>query len=133
MDRDKRAGRQARLLRDSQPVRLGNIASNLARVGSHRDDPRFIGAVKMFVEESKWFCEWAGIEAARSNDIETAHTLLTLQRQLARWDHHFDEIYADPVRRAEMAETARAWSNHLLVLSGLLTPSARDTRAHDPA
>ena len=80
----------------------------------------------MFIDESKWFCEWAGVEAARANDIETAHTLLTLQRQLVRWERHFQEICADPVRRAEMAETARAWSNHLLVLSGLLTRSARD-------
>jgi hypothetical protein len=127
MDRSKRATRQTRLLRDPQPVRLGHIASNLARVGSHLAEPQFVAAVKTFVDESKWFCEWAGTDAAK-DDIEIAHTLLTLQRQLGRWERHFDAINADPVRRAEMGETARAWSNHLLVLSGLLTQPAPDAQ-----
>ena len=105
-------------------MRLGNLAADMARMGSHLYDMRLANAVKTYLDESKWFCEWAGVQAA-ANDMDTAHTLSVLQRQLVRWQYHFDQLYADPVRRAEMAETARAWSNHLLVLSGLLTAHQR--------
>ncbi len=124
MDKQKRITRQARFLRDPQPIRLGNIAANLSRISSHLDDPRLKNAVLTFIDESKWFCEWAAIEAVHTNDIETAYMLATIQRQLVRWEHHLDDIYRDGGRRAEMAETARAWSNHLLVLSGLLERAA---------
>src|SRR5437870_4654253 len=109
------------------------MGSDLMRINSSLQHPSGRRIVPNMLDESKWFCEWASVEAAKTNDIATAHTSLTLQRQLTRWDHHFDEIYADSVRRAEMAETARAWSNHLLVLSGLLTQNERTVAKHDPA
>ncbi len=107
-------------MRDPLPIRLGGIAANLARIDAFADNPQHDEAVAHMIDDSKHLCEWAGLDVARFN-INTAYTLLVLQRQLVRWQHHFGEIYADPVSRAEMAETARAWSNHLLVLSGLLT------------
>ncbi len=120
MDKQRRAARQARFLRDPHPIRLGNIASNLSRISSHLDDSRLVPVVITFIRESKFFCEWAGVEAANGNDMESAYTLLIVQRQLVKWEHHFDELYADPVRRAEMAATAKAWSDRLLGMSGLL-------------
>ncbi len=128
MDKHKRISRQIRFLRDPQPIRLGNIASNVSRIGSHLDDARLASIVMTFIRESKFFCEWAGIEAAQ-DDIETAAVLAALQRQLVQWEHHFDVICADPARRAEMARVAREWSDRLLQMSGLLDvgwPRARE-------
>ena len=122
-----------RFLQEQPQVRLAHVASDLLRIFSSLRHASKHSVTPNMINECKWFCEWAAIDSAKANDIETAHILLTLQRQLVRWDRDFDEIYADPVRRAEMAETARAWSNHLLVLSGLLTQNERTVAKHDPA
>jgi len=116
---DKQRKRE-RFLRDSVQIRLGGIAADLARIDAFSNNPLHGEVVLSMIDDSKHLCEWAGLDAAPM-DIKTTHALLILQRQLVKWQYHFDDIYADPVRRAEMAETARAWSNHLLVLSGLLT------------
>jgi hypothetical protein len=115
---DKQRKRE-RFLQAPLPIRLGNIAANLARIDAFSQNPQQGIIASRMIDESKHFCEWAGLEIAK-RDIKLSHTLLVLQRQLVRWEHHLTEIYADPVRRAEMAEIARAWSNHLLILSGVL-------------
>ncbi|MEP7199971.1 MAG: hypothetical protein ABI874_09155 [Chloroflexota bacterium] len=117
MDKQKK---RERFLRDPLPIRLGGIAANLGRVDAFANNPQNGDIVARMIDESKSFCEWAGLDAT-ATELKTAHTLLVVQRQLVRWEQHFDAIYADPVRRAEMAETARAWSDRLLQMSGLLT------------
>jgi hypothetical protein len=129
MDKQKK---RARFLRDVEPVRLGNIAANLGRIDAFSSNPQNSELVARMIDESKHFCEWAGLAVA-ATDIKLAHTLLVLQRQLVRWEHRFTEIYADPVRRAEMAEVARAWSDHLLQLSGLLRTGRPNQPINEPA
>ena len=125
MDKQKK---RERFLNAPLSIRLGNVAANLSRIDAFSDDAEHDAVVRKMIEETKAFCEWAGLASAEE-DIKTAHTFLVLQRQLVRWDYALTEIFADPVRRAEMAETARAWSNHMLVLSGLLTQSKPEPSA----
>jgi hypothetical protein len=46
--------------------------------------------------------------------------LVEIQRQLARWQHGWQDLWADPVARAAVAAQAGAWSKRVLEQSGLL-------------
>ena len=105
-----------RYLRDQLPVRLGGIAANLARVKSFSTHAENSILVNSLVEESKYFIEWTAAEA----DVEVAAELVELQLQLVRWQRTWTTIWPDPVKRQEVAETAKRWSDRVLELSGLL-------------
>jgi hypothetical protein len=115
-DRAKLDARKERYLRDPLPVRLGNLASNLARVRSIATQPDLGEAAKRVIRESKHFVEWAGKDA----DLHVQIELVELQRQLARWQFKWNEIWNDLERRASLAEQAGAWSEKILHRSGLL-------------
>src|SRR5215475_3099898 len=115
-DRAKLDARKERYLRDPLPARLGNLASNLARIKSIATQPDLGEAAKRVVRESKYFVEWAGKDADLNIQIE----LVELQRQLARWQFKWNEIWNDIERRASIAEQAGAWSEKILDRSGLL-------------
>jgi len=115
-DRAKLDARRERYLRDPLPVRLGNLASNLARIRSIATQPDLGEAAKRVVRESKYFVEWAGKDA----DLHIQIELVELQRQLARWQFKWNEIWNDIERRASIAEQAGAWSEKILDRSGLL-------------
>ncbi len=105
-----------RYLRDELPVRLGGLAANLARVKSFSDHPDRGDVVKSLLEESKFLIEWTVADAGADAQAE----LVDLQVQLARWQHAWAKIWADPARRAAVVEQAGAWSERLLEMSGLL-------------
>ena len=109
-----------RYLRDGLQTRLGGLAANLARIASFADRPTeggsYSAAVAHLLEESKWFIEWNGTTAP----LETQAELVELQIQLAVWHRAWEQRRMDERRRREMIEQARAWSNRLLELSGLL-------------
>lgn len=117
-DRAKLDARKERYLRDPLPVRLGNLASNLARIKSIATQPDLGEAAKRVIRESKYFVEWAGKDA----DLQVQIELVELQRQLARWQFKWHEIWNDLERRASVAEQAGAWSEKILESSGLLNP-----------
>jgi hypothetical protein len=119
-DRAKLDARKERFLRDSLPVRLGNLASNLARIRSIATQPELGEAAKRVVRESKHFVEWAGKDA----EIEVQIELVELQRQLARWQFKWPEIWNDHEKRNSVAEQAGVWSKKILDRSGLLNPQA---------
>ncbi len=66
-----------RFLRDPLSIRLGNLASDLARIASSNDDEH--GYVASILEESKCFAELAVAEAPP----ETRATLVELQTLLS--------------------------------------------------
>jgi len=103
-------------MRDPLPVRLGGLAANLARVKSFSDNPMHRHVVESLVDESKYFIEWTASDAGADIQIE----LVELQRQLARWHHRWEIIWADPIQRAAMADQASMWAQKLLEMSGLL-------------
>jgi hypothetical protein len=113
--RDPTAIRE-RYLRDELPVRLGGLAANLARIKSFSDHPDHRNVVGALVEESKFFIEWAAPEA----ELEVQARLVELQLLLVRWQRRWEDIWADPVQRAAVAEQAHHWSKQVLEMSGLL-------------
>src|SRR5262249_49538142 len=115
-DRRKVDARRDRYLRDPLPVRLGNLVSNLARIRSIATQPDLGEAARRVIRESKHFVEWAGKDA----DLQVQIELVELQRQLARWQLKWREIWDDIERRASLAEQAGAWSEKILESSGLL-------------
>jgi hypothetical protein len=111
---------RARYVRDMLPTRLGGLAANLARVSSFAKHPANCEAVNGLLDESKHFIEWTAGEA----ETETAAELVELQIQLARWQLEWTDIWADASQRAQVVTQARAWSERVLALSGLLEPQA---------
>lgn len=105
-----------RYLQDALPIRLGGLAANLRRMSSFSAYTANGPAVHSLIDESKHFIEWT----AREAEIEVAAELVELQLQLARWQHHWDALWADQARREQLGSQARAWSDRVLSLSGLL-------------
>jgi hypothetical protein len=115
-DRAKIDARKERYMRDPLPVRLGNLASNLARIKSTATRPELGDAAKRVIRESKHLVEWAGENA----DLQVQIELVELQRQLARWQFKWAEIWNDIEKRNSIAEQAGVWSQKILERSGLL-------------
>ena len=113
-----------RYLRDNLPVRLGGLAANLSRIKSFAAQDANREAVESLIAESKWFIEWTAAEA----DVHTAAQLVELQIQLARWQHNWAGIWADPAQRGRVAEQSAAWSRRVLELSGLLNHQENQNR-----
>lgn len=109
------AGIKERYLRDDVPVRLGNLAANLARLGSLLNNPTNREAADRLLTESKFFIEWTASET----DVEVAGQLVELQVQLARWQIRLPGILDDPEQQSETAQHARRWSDRILQVSGL--------------
>jgi hypothetical protein len=119
-DRAKLEARKERYLRDPLPVRLGNLASNLARIRSIATRPELGDAAKRVIRESKHFVEWAGKDAELQVQIE----LVELQRRLAQWHFKWHEISNDLDKLNSVAEQAGFWSEKILQRSGLLDSQA---------
>jgi len=115
-DRAKLEARKDRYLRDPLPVRLGNLASNLARIQSIATRPELGDAAKRVIRESEHFVEWAGKDAELFVQVE----LVELQRRLAEWQFNWNEISNDLEKRNSVAEQAGFWSEKILDCSGLL-------------
>ena len=98
---------------DSLPIRLGGLAANLARVQSFCDNPAHMDVVARLLDKSAWFIEWAAPDAP----VET-HSIAWV------------EIWADPVRRAEVAGLAGDWSQRFLDLSGLVQAASQGSIGH---
>jgi hypothetical protein len=106
-----------RYLRDELPIRLGNLASNLARIKSRCQNVANGSMVESLLHESKWFIEWTAPDA----EIEIAAQLVELQVQLACWQCCWSTIWEDTEQRMEVANSAKIWSDKVLNFSGLLT------------
>ena len=105
-----------RYLRDGLPIRLGNIASNLAKIKNLSQRATASNVAVSLIDESKRFIEWTANDA----DIDTAGELVELQIQLALWQLRWKIIWADPAQRMEVAAQAQIWSDRILERSGLL-------------
>ena len=105
-----------RFLRDPPPRRLGNIAANLARIGSFSDNPAHEAAIGRLLLESKHFIEWSAPHASLDVQVELAES----QLQIVRWERRLRGTLADSSERASMAGAANRWSERLLERSGLL-------------
>ncbi|MEY3870662.1 MAG: hypothetical protein RLZZ338_4556 [Cyanobacteriota bacterium] len=109
-------GLKERYLRDELPIRLGNLASNLARIKSRCQNSSNREVVESLLQESKIFIEWT----AKDAEVEIAASLVELQVQLACWQYCWGMIWEDVEQRMRMAEEAKVWSEKVLNMSGLL-------------
>src|SRR3990167_1533442 len=92
-----------RYLRDPLPIRLGNLASSLARIASCSENPKNHEVVTSVLEESKYFAEWAAPEAP----VEIQAVLAEVQGQLALWQRRWTAGHPEPLIRVE----AQRWSD----------------------
>ena len=119
---------QARYLRFPVAARLGNLASNLARIADFSALMNDSAPVAGVLDESKYFIEWT----AHETEVETAAQLAELQRQLAAWQLNWRQIWDDPAQRAQVAQESRAWSERVLRMSGLLPAQERNFMKENP-
>ena len=112
----KLEARRERYLRDPLPVRLGNLASNLARVRSLANHATMGEAAGKVFDESRLFIEWTATDASPAQQVE----LSELRDLISRWRMELTEIWNDSEKRNEVAALAGAWSQKILESSGLL-------------
>ncbi len=105
-----------RYLRDALPIRLGGLAADLARIVSFSGNPKSAPVVESQLEESRYFIEWVAPELP----IDDAARLVEIQRALTHWRHIWAQAQKDPDERESLAKKARAWSDEVLAMSGLL-------------
>lgn len=105
-----------RYLRDGLEIRLGGLAANLARLASFSGRMKHHGSVEYLLEESKWFIEWNVPDAS----LEMQAELVELQIQLAVWHRAWQQGRMEGDLLHDMIAQARAWSDRVLELSGLL-------------
>jgi len=108
--------RKERFMRDSEPIRLGGLAANLARIKSFSENDDNATVVFHLLEESKYYIEWAGHEM----DVNSAVQLVDLQRKISGWQLRFDTVWADKTKRKMLAKASARWSSEILRSSGLL-------------
>jgi hypothetical protein len=96
-----------RYMRDSAPVRLGNLASSLLRLSKWVKIKQRDNSVIDLMREIAWFMEWNG-------DLSLVE-IVDMQREVCRWRRRW------PIdsRRSEVELRAIQMSNRVLELSGL--------------
>lgn len=95
-------------LKNDLSVRLGCIATNLARLQSFSKMPNNRKVIDGLIEESKFFIEWTALET----DLKTQSELVETQIKLALWQHLKD--------KKEISQDAGKLAERILKLSGLL-------------
>ncbi len=95
-----------RFLKSRLPVRLGCIASDLARISSFAKMQNNRRVIEDLIKESKFFIEWSAPKAP----LNIQEELVNLQIKLA---------LLKGAGRTEIIKLAERWSNKILKLSGL--------------
>ena len=102
--------------REELPTRLGNLASNMARIASVSKNPDNWKIVDSLMEESKFFIEWNIKDAT----YEQLILLSQIQRQLAFWQSIWEQIYTNEIECETIRNYAQKWSMELLQKAGLV-------------
>ncbi len=97
--------KQARFQSEKASIRLGHIASNLARLRTFCNIA-YPEAVESVADETIYFIEWTAAEI----EPEYAEELVNIQVQLARWKLKFDSIFFNDSERRNISEQASVWS-----------------------
>ena len=82
-------------LQGQLPIRLGNLASNLAGIKSRSQNAANGELIKNRLQECKLFIEWT----AQNAEIEIAAELVELQIKLACWQYSWARIWEDAQQR----------------------------------
>jgi hypothetical protein len=103
-------------LRDPIPIRLGNLASSIKRLGYLIQSNKPDLAINQLFQECRLFAGWTAPHAG----LETKAALEALQRDLEDWQSRFHAINGNDARRVEIASACEQWANRVLEISGLL-------------
>lgn len=106
----------ARFVRDAVPVRLGNLASSVKRLGYFIHKAKHEDTIQQLFAECRLFIEWTIAEA----EFEIAQALAELKAELTAWQNAYDERKHEEGWRIAINNTCAQWSQRLLELSGLL-------------
>lgn len=110
--------RQTRYVSQPIPIRLGGLATNLARLASVAETS-VVAAIASLLDESRAFIEWSA-PALLPERVEDAARLVDIQRGLTRWYWKWHHVQHDPAQRCQLAEQAQRWADEILQMSGLL-------------
>ena len=106
-----------RYLSDPVSIRLGNLASNLARIADFAESLQEDDGVPNLLEESISFIEWTIGDAAP----EVKKDLRTVRNRLALWQNRLAAILRNTSERMTLISEARQWAERLLADSGILS------------
>lgn len=107
---------ETRYMQDELPIRLGNLASNLARIASVSKNPDNWKVIDSLMEESKFFIEWN----IKDSDYEQLILLSKIQRQLAFWHCLWEQIHTNEIKCETIRNYTQKWSKELLEIAGLV-------------
>ena len=103
-----------RYRRQPLPIRLGNLASNMARIGTMASDERTAADGANVVEESRHFAE-----ALITEETPINGELIRLRGDLDSWLEAWPSLIASDEGRGAVATAATQWSGVLIERSGL--------------
>ncbi len=108
-------------LRDAIPIRLGNLASSIKRLGFLIHSKKPEQTIYQLFQECRLFSTWTAPDAG----FETRAELEALQRDFDAWQNSFQAANGNEQWRAEIAGACEHWANRILELSGLLKTGVR--------
>ena len=100
------------------PERLGNLASELARISNNLNSSSFEVAATA-LRFSQGFIEWVAPDLLEDR-FDDAARLVEIQRALTLWSSRWTRVQDDPFECAGLVRQARQWSDEVLKMSGLL-------------
>jgi len=103
-------------LRDPIPIRLGNLASSVKRLGYLVHSKKSEKTVYQLFRECKLFSGWTLPDV----EFKVKLQLEALQSELENWQQGFHSDNGNELWRAEINAACEQWSNRILELSGLL-------------
>lgn len=68
------------------------------------------------ISERQHFAEWTAADASP----QLIQSIVAMQRQLAHWKLHWDGVWQDEAKKAQMQKEAKLWSDTMIESSGLL-------------
>ena len=111
------AAMQQRYLRDEWPIRFGNLGSTLARIATAVSNPNTRASVSNALRESRLMMEWNLYSAP----ADALLPLGPMQAELGLWQQSWPAVEQSPALQQLLARRARAMSDQVLQLSGLLS------------
>lgn len=108
-----------RYLRDDVPHRMGNLASTLSRLSDFIEFNRPAESILAVLQEGQRFVAWTESDVDDRTAAELQRLALDLQGWRDRWAAPAGDAAA--ATATEVSRTAKAWSDRVLELSGLLT------------
>lgn len=107
---------QERFLREDSKMRMGHLASDLARLASLLRMKTKQETIKGVMAEAKFFSEWA----AQGMELEIQMLLSEIQSFLAQTELKWESLSNDAGWKEEVTRCLRGWSDVLLQKAGLV-------------